>query len=71
MSDKPKELEEEIDTDEKIKRLIDETIDELSNTTSKLSYKISNLLASISEDKLKEMLNKGRIILKQKLRKDK
>jgi len=59
----------EFDSDEQIRKLIDESIDEIDVSIRKIGLKISNLLASISEDKISKIWSKGRIILKEKLKK--
>jgi hypothetical protein len=64
-----KEKKTEFDSDEQIRKLIDESIDDIDISMRKIGLKISNLLASISEDKISKIWDKGRIILKEKLKK--
>jgi hypothetical protein len=59
----------EFDSDEQIRKLIDESIDDIDVSIRKIGLKISNLLTSISEDKISKIWSKGRIILKEKLKK--
>ena len=68
--EKEKNESEELSSDDQIKKLIDDSIDEIDSSMRKIGLKISNLLTKISEDKISEIWNKGRIILKQKLRKE-
>ena len=57
-------------SDEKIKKLIDDSIDEIDSSMRKIGLNISNLLTKISEDKIGEIWEKGKIILKQKLKRE-
>jgi hypothetical protein len=67
--EKEKNEPEELNSDEQIKKLIDDSIDEIDFSMRKIGLNISNLLSKISEDKIGEIWEKGKIILKQKLRK--
>ena len=71
MDEEKEKIEEkpEFNSDEQIRKLIDESIDDLDLSIRKIGLKISNLLTSISEDKISKIWNRGRIILKEKLKK--
>ena len=68
--EKEKNEPEELNSDEQIKKLIDDSIDEIDFSMRKIGLNISNLLSKISEDKIGEIWEKGKIILKQKLKKE-
>ena len=68
MVEEEKLSKEELEYEEEIKKTLDESIDEIDSSMKTIGGKFSNLLLKISEDKISKIWDKGRLILKHKLR---